>query len=64
MLRAVSLAKRFGGVRAVQDVTLEIEAGAVHSIIGPNGAGKTTLLNLLSGIERRTSARFPSTAPG
>jgi branched-chain amino acid transport system ATP-binding protein len=52
MLRAVSLAKRFGGVRAVQDVTLEIEAGAVHSIIGPNGAGKTTLLNLLSGIER------------
>ena len=52
MLRAVSLAKRFGGVRAVQDVTLEIEAGALHSIIGPNGAGKTTLLNLLSGIER------------
>jgi len=52
MLRAVSLAKRFGGVRAVQDLTLEIEAGAVHSIIGPNGAGKTTLLNLLSGIER------------
>jgi branched-chain amino acid transport system ATP-binding protein len=52
MLRAVSLAKRFGGVRAVHDVTLEIAAGAVHSIIGPNGAGKTTLLNLLSGIER------------
>jgi branched-chain amino acid transport system ATP-binding protein len=52
MLRAESLAKRFGGVRAVDDVTLEIAAGAVHSIIGPNGAGKTTLLNLLSGIER------------
>ena len=52
MLRAVGLAKRFGGVSAVQDVTLEIEAGAVHSIIGPNGAGKTTLLNLLSGIQR------------
>jgi branched-chain amino acid transport system ATP-binding protein len=52
MLRAESLAKRFGGVRAVHDVTLEIAAGAVHSIIGPNGAGKTTLLNLLSGIER------------
>jgi branched-chain amino acid transport system ATP-binding protein len=52
MLRAVGLAKRFGGVRAVHDVTLEIEPGGVHSIIGPNGAGKTTLLNLLSGIER------------
>jgi branched-chain amino acid transport system ATP-binding protein len=52
MLRAASLAKRFGGVRAVHDVTLEIAAGTVHSIIGPNGAGKTTLLNLLSGIER------------
>jgi len=52
MLRAASLAKRFGGVRAVHDVTFEIAAGAVHSIIGPNGAGKTTLLNLLSGIER------------
>ena len=52
MLRAENLAKRFGGVRAVHDVTLEIAAGTVHSIIGPNGAGKTTLLNLLSGIER------------
>jgi branched-chain amino acid transport system ATP-binding protein len=52
MLRAAGLAKRFGGVRAVHDVTLEIAAGTVHSIIGPNGAGKTTLLNLLSGIER------------
>jgi branched-chain amino acid transport system ATP-binding protein len=52
MLRAEGLAKRFGGVRAVQDLTLEIAVGAVHSIIGPNGAGKTTLLNLLSGIER------------
>ena len=52
LLRAASLSKRFGGVRAVQAVDLEIAAGAVHSIIGPNGAGKTTLLNLLSGIYR------------
>ena len=58
MLRAESLAKRFGGVRALQDVTLEIEAGAVTSIIGPNGAGKTTLLNLLSGIERPDTGRI------
>ena len=39
--------------------TLEIAAGAVHSIIGPNGAGKTTLLNLLSGIYRPDAGRDP-----
>ena len=38
MLRAASLAKRFGGVRAVEDVSFEITPGRVHSIIGPNGA--------------------------
>ena len=40
----------FGGVRAVDEVSLEIKAGEVFSIIGPNGAGKTTLFNLISGI--------------
>jgi branched-chain amino acid transport system ATP-binding protein len=52
LLRAENLAKRFGGVQALQEVALEVTAGTVHSIIGPNGAGKTTLLNLLSGIYR------------
>jgi branched-chain amino acid transport system ATP-binding protein len=50
LLRAANLTKRFGGLLAVQAVSLAIARGAVHSIIGPNGAGKTTLLNLLSGI--------------
>jgi branched-chain amino acid transport system ATP-binding protein len=58
MLRAESLAKRFGGVRAVQDVSFEVAPGTVHSIIGPNGAGKTTLLNLLCGIERPDLGRI------
>jgi branched-chain amino acid transport system ATP-binding protein len=50
-LLAVShLSKAFGGVRAIDDVSFDIQSGAVHSIIGPNGAGKTTLLNMLSGI--------------
>ena len=50
LLRAENLAKRFGGVHAVQDVSFALAPGTVHAIIGPNGAGKTTLLNLLTGI--------------
>jgi len=50
LLDARGLCKNFGGVRAVQDISLMIPAGTVYAIIGPNGAGKSTLLNLLSGI--------------
>jgi branched-chain amino acid transport system ATP-binding protein len=44
------VSKRFGGVVAVQDVSLEVPRGAIVSIIGPNGAGKTSLLNMISGF--------------
>ena len=49
LLRVEELTKRFGGLVAVNGVSLEVAAGEIHAVIGPNGAGKTTLINLLSG---------------
>jgi branched-chain amino acid transport system ATP-binding protein len=49
MLRVESLAKRFGGIVATDDLTLSIPEGELHAVIGPNGAGKTTLIAQLSG---------------
>jgi branched-chain amino acid transport system ATP-binding protein len=48
-LQAVSLSKKFGGLRAVADVSLDVHTDEIHAVIGPNGAGKSTLINLLSG---------------
>jgi branched-chain amino acid transport system ATP-binding protein len=55
LLVVKGLNKAFGGVKAITDVDLRFEHGAVHSIIGPNGAGKTSLINMLSGIYRPDS---------
>jgi len=48
-LRTAGLRRLFGGLAAVNDVSLECHVGRLHAVIGPNGAGKTTLINLLSG---------------
>lgn len=58
MLRIAGLTRRFGGVVAVNNVTLEIGANAVHAVIGPNGAGKSTLASLLSGDLRPSAGNI------
>lgn len=49
LLRAEGLSKSFGGLRAVHEVSLQIDTGAVLGLIGPNGAGKSTLVDLIAG---------------
>jgi branched-chain amino acid transport system permease protein len=51
------LVRHFGGLRAVDGVTLDLKANLVHAIIGPNGAGKTTFINLLSGELKPSGGR-------
>ena len=50
LLRTEGLAKSFGGVAAVADLSLQVEEGEILGLIGPNGSGKTTALNMLSGF--------------
>ncbi len=55
VLATRGLVKRFGGITATNDVSLQLERGARHALIGPNGAGKTTLINLLTGVLEPTA---------
>ncbi|HZP99932.1 MAG TPA: ABC transporter ATP-binding protein [Reyranella sp.] len=55
LLSTSSLVKRFGGLVATDDVSIDVEAGEIHALIGPNGAGKTTLVGQLTGNVRPDS---------
>jgi branched-chain amino acid transport system ATP-binding protein len=55
MLAANRLTRRFGGLVAVDDVSIELRSGQIHAVIGTNGAGKSTLINLLAGELMPTS---------
>ena len=57
ILQSNDLVKSFGGVTAINHLSLEVEQGSVFGIIGPNGSGKTTFFNLITGIHRPNSGK-------
>lgn len=58
MLQTRNLGISFGGLKAVQDVNLQIAPQSLYGLIGPNGAGKTTVFNMLTGVYRPTTGSF------
>ena len=58
LLAVKDLSIHFGGVKAVQNVSFNIDAGIVYSVIGPNGVGKTTLFNLITGVYKPTTGEI------
>ncbi|MEK9855988.1 MAG: ABC transporter ATP-binding protein [Rhodobiaceae bacterium] len=57
MIVVENLSKHFGGIKAVDNVSLSIAPGSITGLIGPNGAGKTTLFNVIAGLHAPTSGR-------
>ena len=58
MLRTENLGISFGGLKAVQDVNMEIKKNELYGLVGPNGAGKTTLFNMFTGVYQPTTGTF------
>ncbi|MGI6160517.1 MAG: ABC transporter ATP-binding protein [Christensenellales bacterium] len=58
MLKVENLTKQFGGLTAVNDLSLTVERGVIHALIGPNGSGKTTTLSMIAGALEPTSGKI------
>ena len=58
VLKTENLGISFGGLKAVQDLNLEIKEGQLYGLVGPNGAGKTTVFNLITGVYKPTTGKF------
>ena len=57
VLKLENITMEFGGLKAINDLSFEIEEGTIHGLIGPNGSGKTTTFNVISGVLVPTSGR-------
>lgn len=58
VLKTENLGISFGGLKAVQDLNLEIKKGQIYGLVGPNGAGKTTVFNIITGVYKPTTGKF------
>lgn len=58
ILKTENLGISFGGLKAVQNLNLEINEGQLYGLVGPNGAGKTTVFNMITGVYKPTTGKF------